>query len=128
MFGSHRTEPNDKQESHLMRDYRFRFIVPGLLGLLFVAAIVAPGVTQAPGGGGSVGPSSTGALAGPGSLPVPIQVHVHNYGIGMGGTDPYMYGYNPYGPKYDPLTEYRRQQLENFYNYARGNMAQLNRM
>ena len=109
-----------------MRDPRLRFIVLGLVALLLVVSIVAPGVTQAPGGG--VGPSATGALAGPNSLPVPIQVHVHNYGMSMGGTDPYMYGYNPYGQKFDPVTEYRRQQLENFYNYARGNMAQVNRM
>jgi hypothetical protein len=107
-----------------MCDRRLRFILLGLLGLLAVACIVAPGVTQAP-GSGSVGPSSTGALAGPSSLPVPIHVHIHN---NTSPYDPWLYGYNPFGQRFDSLTEYRRQQLENFYNYSRGNMAQLNRM
>ena len=55
----------------------------------------------------------------------PVHVHIHN---GNNPYDPWLYGYNPYGQRFDPLTEYRRQQLENFYNYSRGNMAQLNRM
>jgi hypothetical protein len=99
---------------------RRHLVLLGLFSALLLACIIAPGVSQAPSGA----PTSTGALYGPSMAPYPIHVHIHN----NSQSDPYLYGYNPYGPRYDALTEYRRQQLENFYNYSRGNMAQLNRM
>ena len=86
-----------------MRDRKL-YLVLGLLGSLLLVGFGAPGVSQAPSGAGS------GALYGPNMAPAPIHVHIHN----NSQSDPYLYGYNPYGPRYDAMTEYRRQQLENF--------------
>jgi hypothetical protein len=105
-----------------MRTRRLRFVtafvIVGLASWLLLVVITAPGVTQVPAAGAPPG------YATPSTVASPVQVHVHNYPH----PTEWSYGFNPYGPRFDPVTEYRRQQLENFYNYARGNMAQLSRM